>query len=66
MAAGARGRSADGRERGDALVMWAKVPGTVGPAAASGRPAPYNAIGPGTQGDAAAPDIDFDLSHLLP
>ena len=66
MAAGACGRAADGGESGHALVMWAKVPGTAGAAAASGRPAPYNAIGRSTRGKAAAPDVVFDLSHLLP
>ena len=66
MEPGARGRAAGRRESGHALVMWAKVPGTAEALPVSGRPAPYNAIGPGTQGDAAAPDIDFDLSHLLP
>ena len=63
--AGARGRAAGGGESGHALVMWAKVPGHGGAATASGRPAPYNAIGRGTRGDATAPDA-FDFSHPLP
>jgi hypothetical protein len=46
--------------------MWAKVPGTAEAATASGRPAPYNAIGRSKRGDAAAPDVVFDLSHLHP
>ncbi len=54
------------RRQRHALVMWAKVPGTAEAATASGRPAPYNAIGRSTRGDAAAPDVVFDLSHLLP
>ena len=61
-----RGIAAGGGESGHALVMWAKVPGTAEAAAASGRPAPYNAIGRSTPGAAAAPDIDFDLSRALP
>ena len=62
----ARGGAPGRGESRHALVMWAKVPGRAEATTASDRPAPYNAIGPGTQGDAAAPDIDFDLSHLLP
>ena len=62
----ARGLAAGGGESGHALVMWAKVPGTAEAATASGRPAPYNAIGRGTRGEAAAPDVAFDLSHPLP
>ena len=66
MAPGALGRAAGSDESGHALVMWAKVPGTAEAATASGRPAPYNAIGRSTRGKAAAPDVVFDLSHLLP
>ena len=66
MEPGARGRAAGRGESGHALVMWAKVPGTGGAAKASGRPAPYNAIGRSTRGKEAAPDVVFDLSHLLP
>jgi hypothetical protein len=46
--------------------MWAKVPGMPEALPVSGRPAPYNAIGRGTRGEAAAPDVAFDLSHLPP
>jgi len=46
--------------------MWAKVPGTAEALPVSGRPAPYNAIGRSTRGETAAPDVVFDLSHLLP
>jgi len=53
-------------ESGHAFVIWAKVPATAGTARASVRPAPYNAIGRGTRGEAAAPDVAFDLSHPLP
>ena len=66
MEPGDRSRTAAGCESVHADVIWAKVPRLADAAGACGRPAPYNAIGPGTQGDAAAPDIDFDLSHLLP
>ena len=66
MEPGARGRAAGRGESDHALVMWAKVPGTAEAATASGRPAPYNAIGRSTRGKAAAPDVVFDLSHLLP
>ena len=62
----ARGLAAGGGESGHALVMWAKVPGTAEALPVSGRPAPYNAIGRSTRGKAAAPDVVFDLSHLLP
>jgi hypothetical protein len=62
----AGGGAADGSESGHALVIWAKVPGTTAAAAASGRPAPYNAIDRGTPGAGAAPDVDFDLSHRHP
>jgi hypothetical protein len=62
----ARGSVAGRGESGHALVMWAKVPGAARAAKASGRPAPYNAIGRSTRGEAAAPDVVFDLSHLLP
>ena len=53
-------------ESGHAFVIWAKVPGAAGAAAACGRPAPYNAIGRGSQCEATAPDVAFDLSHPLP
>ena len=66
MEAGARGRAAGRGESGHALVMWAKVPGTAEALPVSGRPAPYNAIGRRTRGETAAPDVVFDLSHLLP
>ena len=62
----ARGLAAGGGESGHALVMWAKVPGTAEALPVSGRPAPYNAIGRSTRDKAAAPDVVFDLSHLLP
>ena len=62
----ARGLAAGGGESGHALVMWAKVPGTAEAATASGRPAPYNAIGRDTQGATAAPVVVFRLSCLLP
>ena len=38
-----------------------KSAGTADAATASSRPAPYNAIGRCTRGDAAAPDVVFDL-----
>ena len=63
-------RSAGGRaacsEFGYAVVMWAKVPAAAAAAPASGRPAPYNAVGRSTRGEAAAPDVAFDLTLLLP
>jgi hypothetical protein len=46
--------------------MWAKVPGRAEAKTASDRPAPYNAIGRSTRGETAAPDVVFDLSHLIP
>jgi hypothetical protein len=46
--------------------MWAKVPGAAEAAPASGRPAPYNAIGRSMRGNAASTDVVFDLSHLQP
>jgi len=45
--------------------MWAKVPRTADAAAASNRPAPYNAIGRITRREAAARDVVSDLSPLL-
>ena len=66
MEPGTRGRAAGRGESGHALVMWAKVPGMPEALPVSGRPAPYNAIGRGTRGEAAAPDVAFDLSHLPP
>ena len=63
MGAGARGRAARRDDLVHALVIWAKVPAPAGAARASVRPAPYNAIGRGTRGEAAAPDVAFDLSH---
>ena len=62
----ARGLAAGGGGSGHALVMWAKVPGTAEAATASGRPAPYNAIGRDTPGATAASVVVFDLSHFLP
>jgi len=66
MEPGARGRAAGHGESGHALVIWAKVPGAAGAATASGRPAPYNAIGRSARGEAAASDAVFEWSHLLP
>ena len=66
MESGARDCAAGCDRSGHGLVMWAKVPGTAEGVRASGRPAPYNAIGRSTRGEAAAPDDVFDLSHLLP
>ena len=62
--AGTRGRAAVSDESGHALVMWAKVPGATGAQVARGRPAPYNAGGRYTRGDAAAQDVAFDLTLL--
>jgi hypothetical protein len=62
----ARGGAAGRGESRHALVMWAKVPGRAEAKTASDRPAPYNAIGRSTRGEAAATDAVFDLSHLLP
>jgi hypothetical protein len=64
MEPGARGRAAVNDESGHALVMWAKVPGATGTPVARGRPAPYNAGGRCTRGDAAAQDVAFDLTLL--
>jgi hypothetical protein len=66
MERGTRGGASRSGESGHAFVIWAKVPATAGAARASVRPAPYNAIGRGTRGEAAAPDVAFDLSHPLP
>jgi hypothetical protein len=63
---GARRGAAHAGDAGDAFVMWAKVPRTADAAAASNRPAPYNAIGRITRREAATRDVVFDPSHLLP
>ena len=62
----ARSLAAGRGESGHALVMWAKVPGAAQAVPASGRPAPYNAIGRSMRGNAASTDVVFDLSHLQP
>jgi hypothetical protein len=64
MEPGARGRAAGRGESGHALVMWAKVPGAAAAAAARGRPHPYNAVGRSTRGEAAVPNVAFDLTRL--
>jgi hypothetical protein len=46
--------------------MWAKVPRTADAAAASNRPAPYNAIGRSTRREATTRRVVFDDSQLLP
>ena len=65
--AGARRLAAGRSESGHALVMWAKVPGTAERRDGSAAdPLPTMRSVAACGGDAAAPDVVFDLSHLHP